>query len=249
MRILFVGESAEFYQAIIKGYDLMFMARREDKSRYVATALRRCGFEVEVMPTERVPVEFPEDSESLDRYDVIIVSDVGSNSFLLHPEVVLRSTPRPNRLKLIREYVRRGGGFAMIGGYMSFQGLQGRANYRGTPIEEILPVSMMVFDDRVEVPEGFRPLVVKPHHQILKGIPRNWPTFLGYNKTTLKEGADLLLSYNGDPILAVWDYGKGRTMAFTTDCAPHWATREFLEWEYYPIFWKQAVEWLAGRLG
>ncbi len=64
----------------------------------------------------------------------------------------------------------------------------------------------------------------------------------------LKEGAELLLEYQGDPILALWSYGKGRTMAFTTDCAPHWGTFEFTGWEYYSKFWAQAVRWLAGEL-
>ena len=45
----------------------------------------------------------------------------------------------PNRLKLIREYVRGGGGLAMIGGYFSFQGINGGARYRGTAVEEVLP--------------------------------------------------------------------------------------------------------------
>ncbi|RLG07563.1 MAG: cytoplasmic protein, partial [Thaumarchaeota archaeon] len=68
----------------------------------------------------------------------------------------------------------------------------------------------------------------------------------GYNKTKLKDRATLLVEYNGDPIVAAWEFGKGRTLAFTPDCAPHWGSPEFLEWEYYSIFWKQAVEWLAG---
>ncbi len=132
----------------------MHMARLEDKTFYIKEALEKEGIEVEVLPTDRVPRDFPESLDELKRYDVIMLSDVGSNSLLLHPDVVVKCKPRPNRLKLIKKFVEEGGGFAMIGGYMSFQGLQGRANYRGTPIEEILPVKMMVFDDRVEGSRG-----------------------------------------------------------------------------------------------
>ena len=44
----------------------------------------------------------------------------------------------------------------MIGGYFSFQGIDGSARWRRTPVEDVLPVTCLPYDDRVEVPEGFR---------------------------------------------------------------------------------------------
>ena len=44
----------------------------------------------------------------------------------------------------------------MVGGYYSFQGINAGARYRGTPVEDVLPVTILPWDDRVEVPEGFR---------------------------------------------------------------------------------------------
>jgi uncharacterized membrane protein len=70
---------------------------------------------------------------------------------------------------------------------------------------------------------------------------------LGYNKLELKEDAKLLAEYNGDPIISVAEFGEGRTMAFASDCAPHWGSPEFCEWEYYSVFWQQAVRWLANN--
>ena len=43
----------------------------------------------------------------------------------------------------------------MVGGYYSFQGINGGARYHGTPVEEVLPVEILPYDDRIEVPEGF----------------------------------------------------------------------------------------------
>ena len=43
----------------------------------------------------------------------------------------------------------------MIGGYFSFQGIDGKARWRNTPVEEALPVSCLAYDDRLEIPEGF----------------------------------------------------------------------------------------------
>ena len=42
----------------------------------------------------------------------------------------------------------------MFGGYLSFQGINGVARYKNTPIERILPVNILPYDDRVEAPEG-----------------------------------------------------------------------------------------------
>ena len=36
----------------------------------------------------------------------------------------------PNALALIKEYVSNGGGLLMIGGYLSFTGIEAKANYK-----------------------------------------------------------------------------------------------------------------------
>ena len=64
----------------------------------------------------------------------------------------------------------------------------------------------------------------------------------------LKPG-DLILQVDGDPFLVTGTYGKGRTLAFASDCSPHWGPPEFTSWDHYPRFWHQAVQWLAGRIG
>ena len=47
-----------------------------------------------------------------------------------------------------------------------------------------------------------------------------------------------------NPLVVVWEFGKGRAMAFSTDCSPHWAAF-FQPWEYYGQFWRQAIRWLG----
>ena len=53
--------------------------------------------------------------------------------------------PVPNRLKLLRDYVAGGGGLMMIGGYFSFQGINGGARWHKTPVEEVLPVACLPY--------------------------------------------------------------------------------------------------------
>ena len=97
--------------------------------------------------------------EALSDYDAIVLSDIGANTLLLHPDTWIHSKTTPNRLRLLRDYVRDGGGLLMFGGYYSFQGINGGARYHKTPVEEVLPVTCLSVDDRVEVPEGFAPVV------------------------------------------------------------------------------------------
>ena len=42
----------------------------------------------------------------------------------------------------IRDYVANGGGLVMIGGYMTFQGIEAKAQYAGSAVEEALPVTI-----------------------------------------------------------------------------------------------------------
>jgi uncharacterized membrane protein len=45
----------------------------------------------------------------------------------------------------------------------------------------------------------------------------------------------------------VGEYGAGRSAAFTSDIAPHWAPPPFLGWDGYARLFDQLVRWLAGR--
>jgi uncharacterized membrane protein len=174
-----------------------------------------------------------------------MLSDCGSNTLLLHPDTFGKSEPTPNRLVAIHDYVAAGGALLMIGGYMTFQGIEGKARYHGTPVEGALPVVMQLTDDRVEIPDGKRPVAVLPDHPTLRGIVGEWPAFLGYNRFKAKSAADVLLQIGDDPFLVVWDYGQGRSGAFASDCGPHWGPPQYLNWACHDAFWAQLVEWLA----
>ncbi len=71
---------------------------------------------------------------------------------------------------------------------------------------------------------------------------------LGYNRVREKADGEVLVRCGSDPLLAVGTFGKGRTVAFTSDCSPHWATPEFTGWSMYPRLWTQTIRWLAGEI-
>ena len=53
---------------------------------------------------------------------------------------------------------------------------------------------------------------------------------------------------NADPLIVAGAFGKGRSVAFTSDCGPHWAPPPFVEWAGYRKLWPQIAAWAAGRL-
>jgi hypothetical protein len=163
-----------------------------------------------------------------------------------------KGRPVPNRLRLLREWVAGGGALLMIGGYYSFQGINGGARYHKTPVEEVLPVECLPYDDRVEVPEGFAAELVEPEHPILTGLGGAWPLLLGCNEVRLKQRADVRLlarlpaDQGGHPLLVAGSYGKGRTLAWTSDIGPHWLPQAFADWPGYAQLWRQALSWLTS---
>lgn len=76
----------------------------------------------------------------------------------------------------------------------------------------------------------------------LSGIPAgSAPPLLGYVATSPKSTARVsMLSHKNDPILATWQYGIGRSAAFTSDCKAHWAAR-WVTWPNYNRLWAQVL--------
>ena len=68
---------------------------------------------------------------------------------------------------------------------------------------------------------------------------------LGYNKLIPKADSAVPVTVNGDPLIVLGRYGKGRACAFATDCAPHWAPVEFCEWSGYSALWKNLIDYLT----
>ena len=243
-RILIAGESWFTHTIHVKGFDTFTTSSYGEGIKWLREALEEGGHEVIHVPNHKVAEDFPYTLEELKKYDVVILSDIGSNTLLLPDSTFVKSLKNPNRCDLIKEYVEDGGAFCMIGGYMSFTGIDAKTRYGETAIGDILPVVMLEKDDRVEFPQGINP-VVENNHEILEGIDKTWPHFLGYNKTIAKEEGTVIATINSDPFIAVGEYGKGKSAVFTSDCAPHWGPPEFTECQYYNKFWNNLIDWLT----
>jgi Ca-activated chloride channel family protein len=83
---------------------------------------------------------------------------------------------------------------------------------------------------------------------ILRGLAaQGWPSLYGYNGTQLKDAAQqVLTSPEGDPVLAQWQYGLGRSVAWTSDMKGQWGI-DLVRWERFGTFVAQLVGWTVPR--
>jgi uncharacterized membrane protein len=73
------------------------------------------------------------------------------------------------------------------------------------------------------------------------------PTLDGYVATSKKEAGKVILSGpDNDPILASWQYGLGRTVAYTSDMKGLWS-KNWLAWEGNQNFWINLVSWMVQQ--
>ncbi len=197
-------------------------------------------------------IPFPQDeifAKKLNTFDVVILQNFGYTD----PQVSISAYERN-----VEEYVAGGGALALIGGDRSF----GEARYpfrdlgKALPVERAGNADVQPFKARL-TPEGMR----HPVTSLATGARSTdtaWssmPMVPGINLTRAKPGATVLLEHpfvNVDgknaPVLALWDYQKGRVLTLVTDGSWYWAfpshaggapTRD------YERFWGNALRWLV----
>ena len=199
-------------------------------------------------------IEFPyQDLFDLNRdlksFDVVVFQNFAYRPYLRDQSVRL--------LGSLAEFVRRGGGLAMLGGEMAFAA----GEYGGTPLEEVMPVRCDRAPSAVAMPVRFALTPQGRRHPvtILHFDPaqnrKQWdalPALDGYNPTSPQADAVVLGTVAGHPdmpLLAVRNVGKGRTLALMTDASWNWSFKAAGEGRSglaYVRFWKNALRWLVG---
>jgi uncharacterized membrane protein len=198
---------------------------------------------------------YPRTRRQLFEYDVIISSDIDIEYFTT------------DQLAWTVEFVgKHGGGFAMVGGWTAF----GPGGYDNSVIDKMLPVDMLGRYEHYVENEEFHwrltPDALSHPIMIIDSDPtRNkeiWdkmPAFFGHNRVERAKPAAIVLAvhptdrnlYGPAVILAVQDFGNGRSLALTTDTTAGWGEAFEDEWgengdnRYFRAFWKNAVRWLA----
>jgi uncharacterized membrane protein len=163
----------------------------------------------------------------------------------------------------IRDYVRKGGALAMVGGEQSF----GDGGYADTAIQDVLPVQSISGLPEVEgeakvrlTPEGRRNPITAlvPGEGASDALWAALPPITAVNLTRALApgmGASVLLETptvqaegRPAPLVAIRQVGQGRTLAVTTDASWRWgfeAAEAGQGDRAYQRFWNSALRWLA----
>ncbi len=208
-------------------------------------------------PEELALIPFPTDElfrEHLGSFDVVIFQN-----FDYGPYQMAGYLPR------IRDYVKRGGAFAMVGGDRSF----GSGGYASTPLEEVLPVELPSASTpaaRLVLTDRFRPRPVAElaRHPLLAlandpaASVARWaslPPLDGANVVRrARPGATTLMVHprrrggRSLPLLVLGTAGQGRVLALMSDSSWRWGfTAGGLTGDAsaFERFWDRALRWLA----
>ena len=164
-------------------------------------------------------------------------------------------------LEHVRKFVQEGGAFAMLGGALAFA----QGGYAGTPIEDILPVTMRaerndyrtVTQQLVLTEEGKAHPITRlspdaaENRRIWEALPeldavnaigqvKPGATVLGVSGSRVDERAAV-------PLLVMQRFGEGRTLALMTDYIWKWNFQmagRMDSNQYYLQFVRQMVRWL-----
>ncbi|NOZ24299.1 MAG: VWA domain-containing protein [Planctomycetes bacterium] len=132
-------------------------------------------------------------------------------------------------------------------GVMAAVAKQGKGRYYDVAspsrLPEIFIKEARVIQRTLIFEETFTPRLTVPT-EVVSGIARGGiPQLLGYVITTAKDRAEVpLVSHHRDPILAHWQYGLGKSVAFTSDARNRWAAH-WLAWPKYGKLWAQIMRW------
>jgi uncharacterized membrane protein len=174
IRVLLVGETWIVVKFHVKGFDVVPLGGYEDFSLWFREALQNYpDLEVVHLPNHVALSAFPREVRELEEYQVVVLSDTGCNTLTFYPDV-FQVPMGPERLAVVREFVKNGGGLVMCGGWTPFRDFRTMANHRGSSIEKILPVNLSVSGDGAEATSGVKtgnlsPILASDYSLVSKG--------------------------------------------------------------------------------
>jgi uncharacterized membrane protein len=159
----------------------------------------------------------------------------------------------------LERYIHGGGAFVMLGGDRSFG--EGRATLAtlmtAMPVEPSgQPASEEPFQARLTAEGQRHPVAAIASGGVgTEAAWRQLPAIPGANLTRAKPGATVLLEHpfqtvdgKNAPVVALWEYGRGRAMAIPTDGTWFWAFPAHADGRpqrHYDRFWGNALRWLV----
>lgn len=238
-------------------WEYVFLRRAilPDKNLQLVTLLRQADkkfLRQGVESASTLEKGFPSDKAELFKYKGIILGSVEASFFTL------------DQFRIISDFVsQRGGGFLMLGGRKSF----GQGGYINTPIEDMLPVelgrSARTIPEFQDLEFKVRPSSYGLQHPITRLSlaedvnKKRWdaaPSLVGFNPTAGPKPGATVLAQGSTPdsrgqspvILAFQRFGRGKSVAFTTNTSWRWRMGQAHTDSFYELFWRQMLRWIVS---
>jgi uncharacterized membrane protein len=248
LRVLVAGESWIKHTVHLKGFDQFHTTEYEEGAGVFLAALEQAGFAVTYVRGHEISARFPKTAEELDAFDVVVLSDIGSNSFLLPDETFLRSERSPNKMSVLGDYVGGGGDLVMTGGYLSFTGVDGKARYGMSPLADVLPVTICPTTTGSSGPTGsVRPSTCRTircsEARLHSGRPCS--ASIGWSPSRMRRSSPAAARTRCSSSVSTAGAGSSRSPRTSP---PTGAPPEFVEWPHYASLWTSILSW-AARIG
>ena len=175
------------------------------------------------------------------RKHIILLTDGGASK---HGLIELATSNSTSKYGVTTSVIAIGAGAAS---FLEDMAAAGGGNYHVADVVENIPTIFTqetVLATRSYIIEKQFVPTLTAISPIMNGIS-SAPSLLGYVATTPKQTAQVILrtgdAFN-DPVLAAWQYGLGRSVAFTSDATARWSAN-WVSWADFARFWSQAVRW------
>jgi uncharacterized membrane protein len=230
-------------------YKFIHRAIEDDRSLQLSSMVRTTQNKTyrQVQNPKELEQGFPSRAEELFAYDGMIVGSVEAGYFT------------PQQQQIIRDFVdRRGGGLLMLGGRATLSD----GGYAHSALAEILPVGISETKGtfhrdsvRAELTAaGVDSTICRLEEEPARNAERwkSMPVLADYQQVgDAKPGAVTLLEMNlggrrRSPLLAIENYGRGRTAVFATSGSWRWQMMQPLQDKTHEMFWQQLLRWLVS---
>ena len=118
-----------------------------------------------------------------------------------------------------------------------------------TDVPRIFAQEVYLSSNNYLINEEFTPIVTSSDQIIREVAADGMPVLKGYVATSLKERSiQALRSPYDDPILAYWQYGLGKTVAWTSDVTGEWSGN-YSGWENNQLLWHNILQYVTEDMG